>query len=346
MKKSQSIPPSPHESDVTVSRLAERVGTSPSAVSKAVNHCPGLGSDLRERILEAAESEGLSGRRTAWDVYVILPDVPAYFWHPLLQCLDRCMNAHGLSVRYNVYTRLGDKDTVERYLREAEKLNPAALIVAARYSGIEASLERIAERSAVFSLVEAVRVPAAFFVGSDHFADGRLLAENLLAEWPHAGRVLIFSIGPSDDRLRGFVDVIRIADCPVIYLTGNESAAEPARMIDAAHRHAPLDAVVCLNGSTPLVCMALKKCRADIPCYGFEAPPIDNRYPLPVGEVVQDLARMAAVLTEQANRYVRHCQCPDSRYTMIPSTYVRRCRPDRPDTEILSAETADSPMEK
>ncbi len=306
--------------------LADRIGASSSAVSKAINHCPGLGAELRERILDIAATEGVSGRRTACDVYVILPDTPTYFWRAFLKALGEALEGRGLTAKYNVYTAFGDRAVVERYLDEAEALSPSVLLIAAQDAGVEERLSAMSTRRAVISLIDPIPAPNVFFVGSDHRADGRMLCERVRREHPTARRVLLLSPSHTEERLAGFVEAAAGLDCRTVRLSGGESAAELARMLDATRRAWPSDAVVCMNGSTQLLGMALKKCRLDLPCYGFETPPIDPRYPLPDGEVAQELERIAEAAASIAADFVHDGVYPSSKCTYVASRYVQRHR--------------------
>ncbi len=305
--------------------VAERIGTSSSAVSKALNHCPGLGDELRERILDAAAAEGVHGRRAACDVYVILPDTPTYFWRTFHHALGRALAARGLTAKYNVYTMLGNRAAVERYLDEAEAMTPAVLLIAAHYDGLAARLSAMASHRFVVSMIEPADATNVFFVGSDQRADGRMLYAHVREDLPSAHRVLLLVPFHAEERLAGFAEAADM-DCHIVRVSGGESAAELARILNAMHRTEPTDAVICMNGNTQTVCMALKKCRLTLPVYGFEKPPIDSRYPLPVGEAVQDLEGIAAALSLMAERYVRERVCPSAKYLYVASQYIRRHR--------------------
>ncbi len=306
--------------------LAEQIGTSSSAVSKAINHCPGLGTDLRERILEAAAAEGVHGRRPACDVYVILPDTPTYFWRAFFQLLERTLTEKGLSAKYNVYTAFGDRAVVERYLDEAETMDTAVLLIAARHDGLSERLSAMATHRAVISLIDPIHAPNVFFVGSDHRADGRMLCKRVREEHATAHRSLLFVPVHTEERLAGFLEDAVDMDCHIVRQSGMESAAELARIIHTVHRAEPVDVVICVNGNTQMICMALKKCRLDLPCYGFEAPPIDSRYPLPTGEVMQDLGRIAESAAAIAADFIREGVYPSMKCMYIASQYIQRRR--------------------
>ncbi len=320
-----------------LSRLAEQVGASNSAVSKALNHCHGVGSELRERILDAAEAEGISGReRPGCEVYVVLPETPSYFWRRFYDRLADALRAHGVVAKFNIYSLFGDRALVERYLDEAEGMGASVIILAAHYPGIAERLAALAADRLVMMTIEGEAATNVFFVGSDHYADGRKLAEECLGDNPLARRLLAFCPitkgGRRDEnaRLRGFADAVAASE-PACSLTTvcfsrEDTPADLARMLDGMRRTGAPHAVICLDGFTEKVCMALKKCRMDIPCYGFESPPVDGRYPLPTGEICQDLERIAEQLAGYASSYLVTGMMPEAKHIYVESAYRRRKR--------------------
>ncbi len=320
-----------------LTRIAEQVGASSSAVSKAINHCHGVGSELRERILDAADAEGISGReRIGCRVYIILPETPSYFWRRLFDQLCEALSARGLEARFNIYSLFGDRAPVERYLDEAEAMGASVVILAARYPGIGERLAALASDRLVMMTVEGAEATNVFFVGSDHYADGRKLAERCFAEHPGASRLLAIRsaskglLTGEDARLRGVSDAVAAigggCSLTIADFTRDDTPVDLARMLDGTRRTGVPDAVICLDGFTEKVCMALKKCRLDIPCYGFEMPPVDGRYPLPRGEICQDLDVVAKRLIGYAEAYMQTGIMPEAKRIYVESKYCRRER--------------------
>ncbi len=304
-----------------IAKVAEQVGTSRSTVSKAINHCPGVGDDMREQVLSLAEQEGVRGKRVdTCAVYVILPDTPTFFWRQMLYELVARLSEKGIAAKINVYSRLGDRRVVERYLAEAESLNADILVIAAKYEDLDTRLSAIATRRAVFSLLEVTNAPNVFFFGSDRNRDGRLMATHCLLENPQIKRVL--AIGHDPDRLKGFCDGAGSVTLQALEPPLSSTAAELARLIDQTYRAVPFDAVICLDGTTGKVGMALKKCRLSLPLYGFEHPDGDARYLIPSGEVCQDLAVIAEKTACSADNYLKSQALPPSKYSYIPSYYL------------------------
>lgn len=308
-----------------MSRIADRVGTSPATVSRAINHCPGVGTELREQILAMAAEEGIIGKVDSdTDVYVILPDIPVYFWGSLRECLASHLATHGITAKYNVYSRLGDRDTVERYLNEAAATEAAVVLIAAKYEGLDERLARMTAERAVFSVAEYTEAPNVCFIGSDREADGRLMAERVLADHPDLAHILL--VGNDLARTAGFM---RAAGGRVLHtLTPNReaSAAELARDLDRLQTRTPMDAIIGLDGNMPRLCSAMTKCKLEIPFYGFEQGSTDDRYADPIGLVCQDLDGIARAAALATAHYVRKREWPDTKYTFIPSIYRERQR--------------------
>ncbi len=306
--------------DVQLSKVAERVGVSLATVSKAINHCPGLGGELRERILTAADSAGLRGKPVGeCDVYVIMPENPSYFWGTLRKELYERLLERGLSVKLNIYSRLGDDTIVERYLGEAEALGARVVIVAAKTKSLESRLTSLADGRLVISLCEESTARGVFFVGSDRVADGRMLGEHCAADHTELSRILV--VGDDSERLRGVREALGARELRVLVPERDVTPSELARRLESLSREFGFGAVICLDGFTSLVCMALKKCFPGMPCYSFERQPLEPRYGLPHGEVVQSLPELARSCADYASRYVRLRTYPDTKRTVVASQY-------------------------
>ncbi len=308
--------------DNQVQAIARQMGISPSAVSKALNHCAGIGSELREQILTAAgPREGADGRSP--DVYVILPDTPAYFWRRVLATAAAELTRRGLVIKCNVYSRLGDQNTVDRYLEEAEALSARALLVAAHHPGLSRRLSQIAGRRAVFSLLEEVDAVNVFFFGSDRTADGTRLAKEALTEHPHAQTLLLVG----NDRIRMEALGSGIGKGRQIQMLSpprGSSAAQLARLISRICEGASPDLAVCTDGTTATLCMALKKCGLNIPCYGFEEQPTEPRYRRPGGDICQDIEAAVSRAADALERYLQWGTLPDGKYCYVESVYRQR----------------------
>ncbi len=314
-------------SNRAISDIARRIGISPATVSKVLNHSFGVSGALREQVFEAAEAMNVYPTWTethAYDVYVILPEIPTYFWKELYHCLTTALDRHGLRSRFHIYSRLHDTATVERYLREFECMDAPILIIAATYEGLDKRLRDIARHRAVFTVCETTHADNCYAIGSHQKADSALLATNCLLENPRVENILL--IGRSGERLLGFVEAIHTR-ASLRFFSPSEieaySAAKLAQKLSELHAVYPFDITVCLSGFTKDVCISLKKCHLSIPCYGFEGPHIEPRYALPGGTVIQDLAAISEVTAEMSRTYLLHGILPAQKYTFVPSIYRR-----------------------
>ncbi len=307
-----------------ISKVAEKVGVSKSLVSRAVNHCPEVSSDLREKILNAAKEEGFVSRKAnnGGEVYVILPDTPAFFWRSVLQSLFDEFKKRDIKAKYNVYSKLGDKAPVEDYLDEAEAHNASAVVICAKYDTLDGRLSELSKKCAVFSFLENTEAKNVFYIGSDRIADGRLLGEWFLKNHKNADRVVI--IGNDELRLCGLLAALPSIEAAILSGESNQTAAELARDLNEIYKREGFDAVVCLDGTTARLAIALKKCKVDVPFYGFESVLIDSRYPCPVGEIHQNIAGSSQKLAELIKNYIESRLFPNSKSIYIDSVYVEK----------------------
>ncbi len=302
-----------------ISELARTLGISASTVSKAVNHCAGVGSELRERILTEAEKTMVTSKKSAdGSVYVILPEIPSYFWKKVSKALNGALSARNIHAKFNLYSGLGDAFPVERYLDEAEALSARVVIVAAKYPGLDVRLEELAATRAVFSFLEETAAKNVFYFGSDRHADSRALGKAVAEAHPEVERVL--AVGNDEVRLAGLQ--VGLGEKQMIPLSQSRArqAWEPAREIYDIYGKTPFGAVICLDGNTPRTAAALKKCGLALPLYGFESPPPDARYSAPAGEMCQDISATAERVAAATEQFLHLSLLPDTKRTLIPST--------------------------
>ena len=91
----------------TLSSIAASMGVSKATVSRALNHCGGVDSETRERILAAV------GETTVPEcaIYSLLPDTPGFFWQEMRRGLGDHADAR-YPMKCSVYTRLRDEFSV------------------------------------------------------------------------------------------------------------------------------------------------------------------------------------------------------------------------------------------
>ena len=152
--------------------IAASMGVSKATVSRALNHCGGVDSATRERILAAAAETEVP----ECAIYSILPDTPGFFWQEIRRGLVDFEDEH-YPMKCNVYTRLRDDFSVLAYLRESERAQ--VLIIAASVTpAVREVLTALLPGRFVllFSEDDAIFTNG-FYLGSNAEADGRAMAE-------------------------------------------------------------------------------------------------------------------------------------------------------------------------
>ena len=82
-----------------------------ATLSRAIRHCSGVDSETRRQILASLSASSV-GSNEICDVYVILPDVPQYFWKSAYHGI--CQMKSQLRIKHNIYTSLYQ---AHRYLK-------------------------------------------------------------------------------------------------------------------------------------------------------------------------------------------------------------------------------------
>ncbi len=309
----------------TLSEVAETVGVSNSAVSRAVNHCHGLSTEIRDTILAEADRAGLGGKvHQTCDVYLILPENPNYFWSALYEAVIAELSNQNIRIKANIYSKLNDKTIVERYLCEAERLQAKVILIAARYPELDTQLSQIAADRAVFSVCEPCSAANVFYFGSDRTEDGRLLAHRCIENHPNAINYLFLGTDPL--RRQGFLEVaenVHILKCPP-RLGYAQTSAELARDLEQLLSKSQCDVIVCFDGFAAKICQALKKLRRCIPVYGFEMQPLEERYGSPAGLVCQDLSALGIQIANSCETFLKKSTYPASKNTLITSFYYQQ----------------------
>lgn len=156
----------------TLTAIAASVGVSKATVSRALNHCSGVDSETRERILTAAGETDIPDCA----IYSLLPDTPTYFWQEMRRGLSEHENPR-YPMKCSVYTRLRDDFTVLFYLRESVRAR-VLLVAASVTSAIRETLAALLPDRLVLLLSEDDGVLTnGFYLGSDADADGYAMGE-------------------------------------------------------------------------------------------------------------------------------------------------------------------------
>lgn len=205
-----------------VGDLAKKLNLSKATVSKTMRHCGGVDSATRQLILDEANRccfEGDISNKSACSVYSILPDIPKYFWGELYRGIFSDQYRGGITVRHNIYTKIGDSDTVLDYLNCAELDGAGVLIIAAQITPeIHARLSELAKSHMVILLSEYHELEDGFYIGSDSAADGYAMGKLYLESYSEKQLILLSMEKNINAELRtaGFTKAVNEADSSII----------------------------------------------------------------------------------------------------------------------------------
>lgn len=152
--------------------LAEKMDVSKSTVSRVLRHCGGVDTELRNEILRAA-ADGENYAVGVCDIYVILPQVPKYFWQRAYDGVAR-RTYEPYRMKLNICTKSTDSETALFYLDEAEKMGAQVIIIAMQAtSTLRDRLEVLAKDRLVILLTEFFENENCFYIGGDPIEEGR-----------------------------------------------------------------------------------------------------------------------------------------------------------------------------
>lgn len=192
--------------DNSIGDIANKLNVSKSTVSKAIRHCGGVDSETRQCILKESRRINYCSD-SDYAIYAILPDVPRYFWKELKLGIKAGEQLEIAPVKYNIYTKPSDEETVLEYLEDAENVKARVIIIAAYItSKIQQKLEKMTDRHLVILLSEQYEIKNSFYVGGDAYSDGYIMGKQYLFHYSDR-RLILFSIQDNinaQKRMEGF----------------------------------------------------------------------------------------------------------------------------------------------
>lgn len=306
--------------DRQFSCIAAASCTSKATVSKVLNHCYGVSSQVRSRVFTQADRMQADTAVRQVEIYTVFPESPVCFKQNLLR------HPKDITVKYNVYSHLQDEETLLRYLEQAETLNAKVILVAAwATETVKLRLQALAQKRLVILLAQYGEVTDCFYVGSDPKTDGKKIAE---LSMQNNGKWLVVwdpSV-PCLARLRAFSGAFR-GEWESLQV---EIPADSARTASVLARQlsgrltAGYCGVVCLGAYTGAVCAAIRKLKLSgkCLCVGMGDAGLEAQYAasgLLKGAVYVDYPAQLEKAMALAQRYVRTGQCPDRKYIFTES---------------------------
>lgn len=317
--------------DKKSSRLADALGLSRATVSRALRHCSGVDTETRQRILEhcpVTPTDGIS-----LDLYVILPDVPHFFWGEMQKTVFLGGQEITAARKYNVYTKLGDDDTVLTYLKEAEEKNARILLLSARMTPtVKATVARLARERQIFLLSEFCDIPHTFYFGADPFAEGETLGRLWCQRTPHRPLRILSAEWQENARLRtkGFLSICRAAgrseDVSILPLP--EETLEIPRLIPSkvaallsGAQAFPRGFDLYLPTGLPNLALILRKAGISRETRILSHDPEPDALSLPFEALYlcQDARGQGLAALKAARSFLSGGNCPDRKFTHLPS---------------------------
>lgn len=270
-------------------------------------------------------------------VYCILPDVPNFFWKEALRGMMDHQLGKEVPVKYNVYTKLGDTETVLLYLDEAKRLDVQVLIIAAVLEPpVRRILEEMVQDKLVLFLSEQEDLTNSFYVGSDAYQDGYAMGLRYAEEMPERQLMILSAEGGRNIQLRlqGFQDAIKGVDEQLLH-RGKLLQVTHDELIFKRSAAANLAAVLAetVDGSSnyclyipwgiPQPQVALKKLRLGedrILCLCHDADyTLREQARQTVISCSQDIYTQGKIAIQTANRFVQSRFYPEQKRIFVPS---------------------------
>lgn len=197
--------------DTTIEAIAKKLNVSTAMVSRVINHCGGVESEVRQRILtEITGMIQIDYGECA--VYTIFPDIPQYFWKPLRNGIIDTLKAMKIPFKSNIYTKAIDDAMVLQYLEDAEKLNARVIILSTHVTpAIHQKLESLVDGRLIILLSEYHELTNSFYIGSDAYSEGYTMGKHYVSHYADRKLILFSRTGVfnTEKRIEGFCQAVK-----------------------------------------------------------------------------------------------------------------------------------------
>ena len=297
-----------------IEHIALKTGHSKATISRALNNCGSVSSEVKEEIVRTAQEmhyippQKKRVKRPAggYLIAAALPENPAFFWGEAARGMKDAAEKHPeIRLVHSLYQRLSSERDALYCLDYLMDLRPDALIAAVpAFESVKRKLNETEIPVIAFS--ESGDVHPLFYAGADFYRDGVLLARAAAEQMGGCRKMIrIGSVPMPMTHLRdeGFRrEMMKL--CPLLTWTGNvETAgwnpAEMPSMLARALGNLEFDALYVSQGQLPQVMIALGKLKRgdDVRVTGFER----------TGERFSGDRRLAAVMEQDIRRQGNLC---------------------------------------
>lgn len=320
-----------------VEHIALKTGHSKATISRALNNCGSVSSEVKEEIVRAAEEVNYTPPQKkrvkkpegGYLIAAALPENPAFFWGEAARGMKEAAQKHPeIRLVHSLYQRLSSERDALYCLDYLMDLKPDALIAAV--PAFESVRRKLTETEIpVIAFSESGDIRPLFYAGADFYRDGVLLARAAAGRMGECRKIVCIGSDPmpmTHLRDEGFRREM-MKHCPLLVWTGNvETAgwnpAETPSMLARSLRDLEFDAVYVSQGQLPQVMTALGKLKRGekVRVAGFERPggrfSGDQRL---AAVMEQDIRQQGAMCLEAVWRYLTCGEIPPNGKLLIES---------------------------
>lgn len=329
-----------------ITEIAQATQSSIPVVSKVINHRGGVNTDRRYQIYRYISDHSINIPTPAnVEIYAILPDAPVFFWHEIYHLLKNyyLRPQDKLNIYSKVIPNQENEYIILKYLEHAIDCGAKCVLLSTPFSpSIIQAIRTVSCKVPVFLLSEDgdITDEQVYYIGSDAYRDGRMLAEYYESHHPSASsaeNVLILFCNEIKNHVRrveGFTDRLRqsgryhfqLVHLPL--LETKDYSSQLARVLYPISEQFPFDCIFSPDGYTPHVCGAIKKLGKErkVHCLGFENAHANKQYiasQLLSMIVKQNLSGQVNLAVEMARKYCKYGELPEKREYYVPSEIIQ-----------------------
>ena len=320
-----------------IDQISEKTGHSKASISRALNNCGSVSSEVKEEIVRAAAEIGyippqkkrIKRPAGGFLIAAALPETPAFFWNEAAEGMkEAAMRHEDIRLVQSLFQRLGSEKDILYCLDYLIDLQPDILIAAApAFASVQRKLAGC--NIPVIAFSESGHLHPLFYVGADFYRDGVLLARGAAPKMKDCRKIVRIDNEPMPMihlRNEGFRrEMMNL--CPMLSWTDSVETADwspseaPSRLARVL-KHREFDAIYVSDGQLPQVMTALGKLKSDHDIYvaGFERAGLRfQNDPRLAAVMEQDIRQQGTMCLEGARTYLLTGEIPEGRRLLIQS---------------------------
>lgn len=326
-----------------IEELARKTRLSVASVSRALHNCGSIKEDKKMAVVEAAreiqytpDKDRRLRQNARWQVGVVLPHNPGYFWERARLGMAKFEQEHPhIQLRISLFSGMKSEKDALYCLEYMDGLKLDLLVVTpAAFEPVYQKLKALAGKVPVVLFNETAPVDGCFYVGANFYQDGIRLARAWQRTNPGEKRILRLCQPGSpmvEQRDRAFMaqmqgsmeDIRWAGPLNIGEALDRGLPAHLARAMDSRYRGS-FDSVYVSQGFMAQAALAIHKLKppARIPIIGYERPPDglpESPYYRMAAAVSQDMFSQGYACLKAVHDYLESGQLPPGKKLFIPS---------------------------